>query len=122
MRRNMSAATAAAEVPLCRTCLQPHHAGLCPPCSRHVLPQLKLPAWHRDAHRGDRHTGSDAVSLTPEPSADVVKQQRKATKRDARRIGLRNFERQLAGVFTKNGGARVEIRRETFGPFLTVTA
>ena len=117
MRRSVPAAVAAQEVPLCQTCLEPQHAGLCRPCSRHVLPQIKLPAWHKDAHRGDRHTQADLVSLTPEPSPDVVKQQRKAAKRDARRRGLRNFERQLGGIFTKN---RTDIRRDARLPILVV--
>lgn len=54
-------AAAAAAVPLCQPCVD--DAGLCVSHVRDVTPQLKEPAWYRDAHSGMYHeTGKTSES------------------------------------------------------------
>lgn len=67
-------AIAAAEIetgPDCEACEKPDSGGLCHSerCRRQVLPQLKEPSWHRDAHSSLYHelgaAKVDAMNLSP---------------------------------------------------------
>lgn len=79
--RSPQAESAAATVPLCPEC--PAHLGLCTSCGRTVLPQLKQPSWHLDAHRGEHFV---AEKLSPAGEKVRRRKARKAASRLARAL------------------------------------
>jgi hypothetical protein len=88
--RSARAEMAAAEVPLCPDC--PPQSGLCASCAVTVLPQLKQPSWHQDAHRGEHHVAG--VNAPTSAEGERVKR-RKASRARTRLL------RALRGEHTR---------------------
>lgn len=107
MIRSLPAAQAAAEVPLCPSCLLPEHEGLCFACAPSVLPQVKHPSWHRDAHSGrwlERETKNDAMPTDPDVARVKRRNERKRAKRQS---AVERFTIAMRGGFTASRPAKV---------------
>lgn len=106
-----AAAELLAEQP-CPACTSPENSGLChmEACRRQVLPQLKEPSWHRDAHSGKYfETGKDkpsAVASACEVPRPRSRGKNRVRERSKRNTALRRLSTQLAGGFAPTRHAR----------------
>jgi hypothetical protein len=77
---------------VCEPCV--HDTGLCWKCAPSVLPTIKQPSWHRDAHRGERDSDVHRDPVAEPLSAEGEKiRERKKRKAETRLLRAINGER-----------------------------
>jgi hypothetical protein len=83
----------------CDACKAPENRGLCHSegCRRQVLPQIKLPSWCRDVHRGENDE-----SETTETVRSLEEETREQTKSERRQQALDRMAAAAGGAFTRN--------------------
>lgn len=85
----------------CDACKAPENRGLCHSerCRRQVLPQIKLPSWCRDAHRGENENEAEAMAETTRSLEDEAKSTARQRQLDA---NTKRLADAMGGAFTIN--------------------
>src|SRR5690348_8527988 len=99
----LEAARRAAEtIKVCPRCEAPENQGLChsEKCRASVLPGVKLPSWHKDAHRGEHDTDvTSEPTVWSETIAEIEKSQRRQAQLDT---NAKRLTSAIGGSFTRN--------------------